>query len=298
MDPTRLFRFAGFSAIAGGMLRIVSAFVPWVPASAGLEVFYLCIDVALLAGLFGVYLSLAEELGVLGLIAFGVAAAALASLVGPDPERFGIDFYGFGSSIHAAGLAGLGVVLWRTRAGSRAVAAAWIAVPLLAVGFEAAGYPALGFQLVGIVYGAGFVAAGGGLLKRARSDFDLNQVTLPARDLAESIDFYRRLGLRLIVDSPETAYARFALPGGASTLSLHVDVGVCTPPAPAIYFETREPERVVEELRTAGITPVEALEDKPWLWREAWYADPAGNRLCVYNAGRNRKDPPWRIAIA
>ncbi len=49
---------------------------------------------------------------------------------------------------------------------------------------------------------------------------DLNQVILPSTDLARAIDFYRKLGLVLIVDNlPD--YARFELPFGNSTLSLH-----------------------------------------------------------------------------
>ena len=48
---------------------------------------------------------------------------------------------------------------------------------------------------------------------------NLNQVTLPALELAPAIAFYRRLGLRLIVeDLPH--YARFECPDGESTLSL------------------------------------------------------------------------------
>jgi hydroxymethylpyrimidine/phosphomethylpyrimidine kinase len=33
-----------------------------------------------------------------------------------------------------------------------------------------------------------------------------------------------------------------------------------------------------------------------WLWREAWLRDPAGNSICLYHAGDNRRFPPWRIA--
>lgn len=124
---------------------------------------------------------------------------------------------------------------------------------------------------------------------------DLNQVTLPARDLAESIDFYRRFGLRLIVDSPATAYARFEAPGGDATLSIHVEPAPMRGPRAAIYFEVADPDAVVAHLRAAGIEPDQPLEDKPWLWREAGYLDPAGNRLIVYHAGENRKRPPWRL---
>ena len=38
--------------------------------------------------------------------------------------------------------------------------------------------------------------------------------------------------------------------------------------------------------------------DQPWLWREAYLRDPDGHRLCLYFAGPNRLDPPWRIGRA
>ena len=52
----------------------------------------------------------------------------------------------------------------------------------------------------------------------------LNQVTLPASDHAASLAFYRQLGLRLIVDSPDNGYARFEA-GNGVTLSIHVGHG-------------------------------------------------------------------------
>ena len=36
--------------------------------------------------------------------------------------------------------------------------------------------------------------------------------------------------------------------------------------------------------------------DQPWLWREARLRDHAGNALCLFRAGRNRREPPWRVA--
>jgi hypothetical protein len=31
------------------------------------------------------------------------------------------------------------------------------------------------------------------------------------------------------------------------------------------------------------------------LWREAHLRDPDGNMLCLFYAGKNRLDPPWRL---
>jgi hydroxymethylpyrimidine/phosphomethylpyrimidine kinase len=121
---------------------------------------------------------------------------------------------------------------------------------------------------------------------------NLNQITLPALDYGVSVDFYRRLGLRQIVDSPDR-YARFECPGGA-TLSIHVEEGRQAG-APVVYFESEALDAWVERLRSEGFAFEAEPEDKSWGWREAHLRDPAGNRLCLYRAGAYRRFPPWRI---
>jgi catechol 2,3-dioxygenase-like lactoylglutathione lyase family enzyme len=122
----------------------------------------------------------------------------------------------------------------------------------------------------------------------------LNQITAPAADLDASIAFYRRLGFKLIVKSPH--YARFEAPEGDATFSLHVTDGeIARGNAPQIYLECDDVDAEVARLKAAGV----AFEREPvmqtWLWYEAWLRDPAGNALCLYQAGVNRKHPPWRI---
>jgi len=123
---------------------------------------------------------------------------------------------------------------------------------------------------------------------------DLNQVTVPCLDLEESVDFYRRLGLRLIVHDP-SKYARFECPPGNSTFSLHLADRVDSASAPVVYFEIEDLDRRVKELEAAGLVFESQPRDQPWLWREAYIRDPAGNRLCLYHAGPNRLFPPWRL---
>jgi catechol 2,3-dioxygenase-like lactoylglutathione lyase family enzyme len=121
---------------------------------------------------------------------------------------------------------------------------------------------------------------------------ELNQVTMPATDLAQSITFYQVLGFLLIVRNDH--YARFELPPDNATLSLHLTdnpVG----DGPAIYFECDDLDEEVVALKLKGVRFDSDPEDKSWLWREAWLRDPAGNRLCLYFAGSNRRFPPWRL---
>ena len=54
-------------------------------------------------------------------------------------------------------------------------------------------------------------------------------------------------------------------------------------------------------LIAAGATGVvfdQTPRDERWLWREARLRDPSGNTICIFCAGNNRKNPPWRIETA
>jgi catechol 2,3-dioxygenase-like lactoylglutathione lyase family enzyme len=124
---------------------------------------------------------------------------------------------------------------------------------------------------------------------------NLNQVTLPARDVAAAAEFYRRLGLRLIVDALPR-YVRFECPDGESTMSLEQVAEVGAGPAPVVFFECDDLDATVERLVAAGIRFDQLPADQSWLWREARLRDPAGNALCLYRAGRNRREPPWRVS--
>jgi catechol 2,3-dioxygenase-like lactoylglutathione lyase family enzyme len=123
---------------------------------------------------------------------------------------------------------------------------------------------------------------------------DLNQVTLPAVDLRESVDFYTRMGFLQIVDSPH--YARFECPDGDATFSLHTVDTASPRSGVTTYFEHEALDELYAELRARGFEFEQAPVDRSWLWREAILIDPAGNRICLYRAGENRKHPPWRMA--
>jgi catechol 2,3-dioxygenase-like lactoylglutathione lyase family enzyme len=123
---------------------------------------------------------------------------------------------------------------------------------------------------------------------------NLNQVTVPARELAPAVAFYTQLGLRLIVDALPR-YVRFECPDGESTLSVEQVAESGSGAGPVVYFECADLDRTVARLVAAGIGFESLPADQPWLWREARLRDPAGNVLCLYWAGTNRLDPPWRV---
>lgn len=123
---------------------------------------------------------------------------------------------------------------------------------------------------------------------------NLNQIMLPALNLAESVNFYKALGFVEIVSNPPD-YSRFECPDGGATFSLHLVNSASTSNDTVVYFECEELDRLYEKLTQQGIVFDSAPINQRWLWREAYLRDPSGNRLCLYLAGKNRRYPPWRL---
>jgi len=125
---------------------------------------------------------------------------------------------------------------------------------------------------------------------------NLNQVTLPVSNIAETVEFYLQLGFTQIVDSPR--YARFICPEGESTFSLSLDETLNSKnlnSRAVIYFEHEKLDELVLKLMTKGIEFDQEPTDYSFLWREAILHDPSGNKIKLYWAGENRINPPWRI---
>jgi len=115
----------------------------------------------------------------------------------------------------------------------------------------------------------------------------LHQVTLPATDLDQSVAFYLKLGLRLIVHAPPR-YARLETAEG-ETLSLHL-VSADRPADPewsaVIYFEVADVDARCRELMDRGVDFESLPRDERWLWREARLRDPAGTPFGSSTPGR------------
>jgi hydroxymethylpyrimidine/phosphomethylpyrimidine kinase len=122
----------------------------------------------------------------------------------------------------------------------------------------------------------------------------LNQVTVTVSDYARGVEFYRKLGLKQIVDSVENGYARFETAGGA-TLSIQCDPEERISATTAIYLECDDLDERVERLARAGVPFEHGPRNQPWMWREARLRDPDGNIIFLYKAGEARRFPPWRM---
>ena len=122
---------------------------------------------------------------------------------------------------------------------------------------------------------------------------NLNQITVPVSKIERWVVFYEKLGLKVIVHSPE--YVRFECPDGDATFSLHQVDQLPSGEGIWIYFEVKDLDAHVDQLIAKGITIDEMPNDKSWLWREMRLRDPDMNQIILYYAGDNRKNPPWRV---
>ncbi|WP_299216786.1 VOC family protein [uncultured Aquimarina sp.] len=123
---------------------------------------------------------------------------------------------------------------------------------------------------------------------------NLNQVTVPSINVEQSISFYEKLGLRLIVKALPH-YARFECKEGNATFSIHQVEKLPDGDGIYVYFETEQLDQEVERLVVEGVDFDQLPIDQSWLWREARLKDPDGNQIILYFAGDNRKNPPWRV---
>lgn len=123
---------------------------------------------------------------------------------------------------------------------------------------------------------------------------NLNQVTIYTDKTIETVEFFEKLGLRRIVDSLPR-YARLECPDGEATLSVnefeeHTPINNIV-----LYFECERLDDEVARLKSLGLTFDEDPTTREWLWRQAYLRDPNGNKICLFHASDNRKNPPWRV---
>jgi len=123
---------------------------------------------------------------------------------------------------------------------------------------------------------------------------NLNQVTIYTDKPLETVEFFQKLGLLLIVDSLPR-YARLECPDGDATLSIQTADSVTSMNNIVLYFECERLDEEVARLKSLGLIFEEDPTDRDWLWRQAYLVDPNGNRICLFRAGENRKNPPWRV---
>jgi hypothetical protein len=155
----------GAAAVMGGTLRILAIFTAQAFTPQTLAYFYCLIDIFLLLGLVGWYVSRAGKLGGAGLLGF--VAATTGILVIRTAGLFGGYSYTLGSALLVAGLAVMNARTLLRRDGPLLAPVQWLAsltcgIASFALGPHAG--PLAGLAAI-VLFGSGFVAAGGELLR-------------------------------------------------------------------------------------------------------------------------------------
>lgn len=123
---------------------------------------------------------------------------------------------------------------------------------------------------------------------------NLNQITIPSLDVETATEFYKKLGLQLIVEAMPS-YVRFLCPEGDTTFSIHKVESLSKNHQTIIYFEVDNLTETVSFLKQKGIIFDTEITKQSWLWAEIKLRDPDQNPIIIYTAGENRKNPPWLI---
>jgi hypothetical protein len=162
VSSATLIRLGGLAAILAGLLRAVASFLPYsaLKPSAGLELFYLVIDLLILFGLLGIYAYQHNQVGVIGFIGFLLALIGTAIIVGPDGMIGRADMYVVGSMLITFGLTLFSIACLRTQSLPRAAPLLWILSTVVGVsGFMLKGPPIM-MMVAGLAFGLAFIAAG------------------------------------------------------------------------------------------------------------------------------------------
>lgn len=107
---------------------------------------------------------------------------------------------------------------------------------------------------------------------------------MPSSDLEKPVAFYTLLGSECIVDFIPR-YARFLLPDGDSTFSIHRVEELPKGSGSVVYFECEDLDEQARALMSKGIQFKHLPKHQNWLCREARLKDQDGNPLIFYKGG-------------
>lgn len=161
----------GVAALIGGVLRLISTFLPYTPGDADLETLYNIIDLFLFAGTIGIWFGWAQLENIIleGLKRFALLLTAFGflAILGPDWFLAGQSVYLLGSSVIAIGLFLMALVMIISGEPRfflvRYFFLAVLTVPLIAPYLD---QEAAGFMIAGLMLGFGYVFAGLSLIFR------------------------------------------------------------------------------------------------------------------------------------
>lgn len=160
MRTETLLKLGGIAALAGGALRVASTFTTHLLDPYTLTLTYLVTDVFLLFGLMGWYASRADKLGVNGVVGFAIAVIGI--LIIRSADLFPGYGYLIGATALLAGLVVMSIPTLIRRDGPVVAPGLWLLSFLCGLASIAVAPLAI---VSAVLFGAGFICAGIGLLK-------------------------------------------------------------------------------------------------------------------------------------
>jgi len=144
----------------GGLLRVISSFIPVSEDPDLLQLLYVITDLGLVQGIVGVYLIERKSLSNSGHMGFAITLCALSFISGPEAEIYGVSAYEIGSLP-----IGLGILMFsiaQLQSGSGHKKGAYVLIGSIVVGVLSILFPSFPqlFVFSGFLFGIGFFING------------------------------------------------------------------------------------------------------------------------------------------
>lgn len=154
----RIIRLCALAAILAGLLRATASFIP--EATPGVFILYFLIDLFLLSGVIGLYLSSVIGGKVLGRVGFVVMCVALLLLIARDVGVVTPNAYAGAAALFSLGLDLFAIQVLRTGKIPVWIPIGWILSTIIGpVGFFVPNLHFL-FAISGLLFGIAFIGAG------------------------------------------------------------------------------------------------------------------------------------------
>ena len=164
----KITRSCAIAAILAGLLRATASFVP--ETTANVYVLYFLIDLFLLTGVIGLYLSSMTGGKMLGRLGFVLMCSALLVLIARDVGIVTPDAYALAAALFSLGLDLFAIQTLRTRKMAGWIPVSWILSTVVGpVGFFVPTLHFL-FAISGLLFGIAFMGAGVVMWRLVESD--------------------------------------------------------------------------------------------------------------------------------
>jgi len=153
-------RIFGIGGMLGGLLRVVTSFMPTSEDPNFLQLLYVITDIGLVQGMVGIYLLERKSLSSSGHMGFAITLSALSFISGPEAKIYGVSAYEIGFLP-----IGLGIMMFsiaQLQSGPAHKNGAYVLIASVALGGLSILLPSLPqlFVFSGFLFGVGFFING------------------------------------------------------------------------------------------------------------------------------------------